>query len=210
MLAILFRWRVQSCGYDIVWLWRSHGSGHGLDHHTLATWCCAIAYLPLFELQSFHLLSLLLSFWYHLFLFLIISTLGNVVYSWNLHVCCCVHWHWEWRAQILIYVGSHNNYSGSCRVPSDILGWRIARWAWFSCNQGIAHPWLLAGLFISRGHHPGAPVDLFFNAAPPRRCPLLFFIVGHCHATLMSAGNNNALKMLTLQIYEILSTTDLT
>ncbi len=32
MLAILFRWRVQSCGHDIMWLWCSHGSGHGSDH----------------------------------------------------------------------------------------------------------------------------------------------------------------------------------
>ena len=139
MLAILFWWRVRSCGHDIVWLWRSHGSGHGSDHHTLATWYCAIAYLPLFELQSFYLLLLLSSFWYHPFLFLTISTLGNAVYSWRLRTYCCVHW--EWRAQILICFGSHNNYSGSCRVPSDILGWRMARWARFSHIQGIAHPW---------------------------------------------------------------------
>ena len=33
MLAILFRWHVRSCGHDMVWLWRSHGSSHGLDHH---------------------------------------------------------------------------------------------------------------------------------------------------------------------------------
>ncbi len=33
MLAILFRWRVWSCGHNIVCLWRSHGSGHGSDHH---------------------------------------------------------------------------------------------------------------------------------------------------------------------------------
>jgi len=32
MLAILFRWRVWSCGHKIVWLWRSHGSGHRSDH----------------------------------------------------------------------------------------------------------------------------------------------------------------------------------
>ena len=67
------------------------------------------------------------------------STLGNAVYPWRLSAYCCVHW--EWRAQILICFGSHNNYSGSCWVPSDILGWRMARWARFSCNQGIAHPW---------------------------------------------------------------------
>ena len=58
MLAILFRWRVRLCGHDIMWLWRSHGSGHGSDRHTLATWYCTIAYLPSFELQSFYLLSL--------------------------------------------------------------------------------------------------------------------------------------------------------
>ena len=28
MLAILFKWRVGLCGLDIVWLLRSHGSGH--------------------------------------------------------------------------------------------------------------------------------------------------------------------------------------
>ena len=76
---------------------------------------------------------------YHPYLFLIISTLGNGVYPRRLRAYCCVHW--EWRAQILICFGSHNNYSGSCGVPSDILGWRMARWAWFSRNQGIAHPW---------------------------------------------------------------------
>ncbi len=139
MLTILFRWRVQSCCHHLVWLWRSHGSSHVLDHHTLATWCCAIAYLPLFELQSFYLLSLSSLFWYHPFLFLIISTLGNAVYSWRLRTYCCVHW--EWRAQILICFGSHIYYSGRCGVPSDILGWQMARWAWFSRNQGIAHPW---------------------------------------------------------------------
>ncbi len=32
MLAILFRWRVRSCGHDIVWPWRIHGSGNGLYH----------------------------------------------------------------------------------------------------------------------------------------------------------------------------------
>ncbi len=36
MLAILFRWHVQSHGHDIVLLWRSHGSGHG-DHHPPST-----------------------------------------------------------------------------------------------------------------------------------------------------------------------------
>ena len=76
---------------------------------------------------------------YHPFLFLIISTLGNAIYPWRLCTYCCVHW--EWRAQILICFGSHNNYSGSCGVPSDILGWQMARWARFSHNQGIAHPW---------------------------------------------------------------------
>jgi len=73
------------------------------------------------------------------FCFYISSTLGNAVYSWHLHAYCCVRW--EWRAQILICFGSHINYSGSCRVLSYILGSRMARWAWFSRNQGIAHPW---------------------------------------------------------------------
>ena len=87
--------------------------------------------------------SLLSPSLYHPFLFLIISILGNAVYPWRLHAYCCVNW--EWRAQILICFGSHSNYSGSCRVPSDILGWRMARLAWFSHNQGIAHPWSLNG-----------------------------------------------------------------
>ena len=65
MLAILFRWCVQSCGQDILWLWRSHGSGHGSDHHTLAKQYCAIAYLPPFELQSFYLLLASLAFRHH-------------------------------------------------------------------------------------------------------------------------------------------------
>ncbi len=154
MLALLFRWRVWSCSHDIVWLWRSHGSGHGSDHHTLATQYCTIAYLPPFEiilivvvivviiLLLLYLSSLTLL--YHPFLFLIISTLGNAVYPRHLRAYCCVHW--EWRAQILICFGSHNNYSGSCGVPSDILGWRMTRWAWFSHNQGIAHPWFSCGL----------------------------------------------------------------
>ncbi len=154
MLPILFRWRVRLCGHNIVWLWRSHGSGQGSDHHTLATRYCAIAYLPPFKIILFVvdvvvviLLLLYLSSstsLYHPFLFLIISTLGNAVHPRRLRTYCCVHW--EWRAQILICFGSHNNYSGSCRVPSDILGWRMARWAWFSQNKGIAHPWLLCGL----------------------------------------------------------------
>ncbi len=151
MLAILFRWCVWSCGHDIVWLWRSHGSGHGSDHHTLD---CAIAYLPPFEIILFVvvvvvvvLLSLYLlssTLLYYPFLILIIFTIGNAVYPRRLCAYCCVHW--KWRAQILICFGSHNNYSGSCGVPSDILGWRMARWAWFSCNQGITHPWLSCGL----------------------------------------------------------------
>ncbi len=58
MLAILFRWHVWSCGHNIVWLWCSHRSDHGSDHHTLATQYCAIAHLPTFELQSFYLLLL--------------------------------------------------------------------------------------------------------------------------------------------------------
>ncbi len=154
MLAILFRWRVWSCGQDIVWLWHSHGSGHGLNHHTLATQYCAIAYLPPFEIILFVVIVIVivllvlylssLTLLYHPFLFLIISPLGNVVYPWHLHAYCCVHS--DWRAHILICFSSHNNYSGSCGVLSDILGWRMARWAWFSCTQGIAHPWLLCGL----------------------------------------------------------------
>ncbi len=86
-------------------------------------------------------------------------------------------------------------------------------------DQGIAHPWLSYGLkmlwlcgrrwwcshlrlgiFISRGRHPGTPVNLFFNAVPPRCCLLLFFVGGHRCAASMSAGNNMASKMLTLQI----------
>jgi len=86
--------------------------------------------------SSFYSSSSLLSL-YHPYLFLIISTLGNAVYSRRLRAYCCVHW--EWRAQILICFGSHNNYSGSCWVLTDILGWRMAGWARFSRNQGPAH-----------------------------------------------------------------------
>ena len=58
-------------------------------------------------------------------LFLVISTLRNAVYPWHLCTYCCVHW--EWRAQVLICFGSHKNYSGSSGVPSNNLGWRMAR-----------------------------------------------------------------------------------
>ena len=155
MLAILFRWRVQLCGHDIVWLWHSHGSSHG-DHHTLTTRYCAIAYLP--QLNYNHsicrwhrwhfiiivLIIIVVVVILSLFV-LIISAFGNVVYTLHLRTYCCVHC--EWRAQILICFGcgSHINDSVSCGVPSDILGWRMARRAWFSCNQGIAHPWLSYG-----------------------------------------------------------------
>ncbi len=155
MLAILFRWCVWSCGHNIVWLWCSHRSGHGLDHHTLATWYCAIAHLPPFELQSFYLSSLLSLCCcccpcHHFVItipfccFVFISTLGNAVYSLHLSAYYCVHWerglpilicfgshysvHWERRLSILVCFGSHYKCSGSCGVPSDILGWRMARW----------------------------------------------------------------------------------
>jgi len=49
---------------------------------------------------------------------------------------------------------------------------------------------LRLGIFISTGRHPGTLVDLLFDAATPRRCPLLFFVGGHCRAALMSAGDN--------------------
>jgi hypothetical protein len=39
---------------------------------------------------------------------------------------------------------------------------------------------------------------------------LLVFVGGHCRAASMSAGDNKASKMLTLQIQEILSATILT
>ncbi len=37
VLAILFRWRAWSCVRHIVWLWRSHVSGHRSDHHLLSS-----------------------------------------------------------------------------------------------------------------------------------------------------------------------------
>ena len=94
-----------SCGSDAVtdlvtgWIITPLPHDIGLDHHTLATWYRTTANTPLFELQSIYLSMLLLLFWYHPFLFKIVSTLGNAVYSWHLHAYCCVHW--EWRAQIL-------------------------------------------------------------------------------------------------------------
>ncbi len=36
VLAILFRWRARSCVRHIVWLWRSHVSGHRSDHQSLS------------------------------------------------------------------------------------------------------------------------------------------------------------------------------
>ena len=144
MLAILFRWRVRSCGLDIVWLLRSHGSGHTRRiitplPHNIVQLLTSPHLNYNHSICCWHYLSLLLLSLYHPFLFLIISTLGNAIYPRCLRTYRCVHW--EWRAQILICFGSHIDYFGSCRVPSDILGWRMARWARFSRNQGIAHPW---------------------------------------------------------------------
>ncbi len=56
VLAILFRWCAPLCIRNIVWLWRSHMSGHWPDHHTLATWYCSNAHVPTFELQSIYFL----------------------------------------------------------------------------------------------------------------------------------------------------------
>jgi hypothetical protein len=70
--------------------------------------------------------SLLLFHHYHPFLLLFfISNLGNAVYSLRLRVYCCVHW--ERGLPILVCFGSHYKQSGSCGVPSDVLGWRMAR-----------------------------------------------------------------------------------
>ena len=55
-----------------------------------------------------------------------------------------------------------------------------------------AQPSLRLGIFICRGRHPGTPVNLFVNAASQRHCSLLFFVGGHCCATMMSAGDNKA------------------
>ncbi len=38
VLAILFRWRARSCVRHIVWLWRSHVSGHRSDHQLKPHW----------------------------------------------------------------------------------------------------------------------------------------------------------------------------
>ena len=37
---------------------------------------------------------------------------------------------------------------------------------------------------------PGAPVDFFVFTAPPRRCLLLFTVVGHRRAAAMGASDN--------------------
>jgi len=189
----------------------------------------------------------------------------SICYPWRLCTYCCVHW--EWRAQILICFGSHIDYFGSCGVPSDTLGWWMARWAPFSHNQGVAHPWISInellnklsqfllctkwideGLFDCHGvHHskvaterrehlpggrvspfgnnparlmsswiasnrlhPGTPVDLFFNAVPPRRCPLLFLsaaIVVPRRWVLATTRPQRWFNLL--QIHEILSATNL-
>jgi hypothetical protein len=62
----------------------------------------------------------------------------------------------------------------------------------------------LLGPYDCRGHHvfwcrgrSSAPVDLFVFAAPPRRCPLLFFVLGHRRAAEMVASDDDR-KRLTL------------
>ena len=51
-----------------------------------------------------------------------------------------------------------------------------------------------AYLFSFAERRPGAPVDLFFYAAPPRRCTLLFEVVSHRHAAAEGTGDDEAVK----------------
>jgi hypothetical protein len=232
VLAILFRWRAQSCVRNIVWLWRSHVSGLGLDHHTLATRYCAIAHLPTFELLSFYLLSIRrhcpCCCFVVVVIFVIVLSLPSLF--------CALFPPLEMRSTLCVYacivvsIGKEGYQSLSALAVTCVL-WKWWSTVWYSwvadgqmmfgslVDQGIAHPWssyglkmlqlcgrhwwcsrLWLGVFISRGRHPGAPVDLFFNAEPPQCCPLLFCVGGHRCAVLMSAGNNKAWKMLTLEI----------
>ena len=71
-------------------------------------------------------LSLLLSLFVVLFLFPPLEIWSLFVYSLCLRSYCCVHW--KRGLPILVCFGSHYKYSGSCGVPSNILGWQMARW----------------------------------------------------------------------------------
>jgi hypothetical protein len=49
-------------------------------------------------------------------------------------------------------------------------------------------------VFRCRGRS-SAPVDLFVFAAPPRRCPLLYFVLGHRRAAEMVASDDDRKKI---------------
>ena len=145
VLAILFRWRAQSCICNIVWLWRSHVSGHGPDHHTLATWYCANAHIPTFEPHSILFVVVVVV------AFVVIVTIPFVVFAFYFH---------PWKCSLLssftlIFVvsifgneGHHSSSAFACLAGTITLevaewyvwyffGWRMARWcSVLSCIRG--------------------------------------------------------------------------
>ncbi len=137
------------CSHTIMWLWHNHGSGHGLDHHTLATQYCTITHLPIFALQSFYLSSLLSLSFLSLSLsvcrpfcsFVVMFILGNAVYPQHLRAYCCAHW--EQGAQILVCLSSHNNTLDVAECNSW-FSWVVDGQMMLSSllDQGKAHPQL--------------------------------------------------------------------
>ena len=128
MLTFLFRWRARSCVRDIVWLWRSHVSGHGPDHHTLATWYCANVHVPTFEPQSIYLLLFLLfssSSLPSLFcaLFPPLEMRSTLVY----YACFLLCPSWERRALLLVCFAC---LAGT--ITLEVVEWYV----WFSLGGG--------------------------------------------------------------------------
>ncbi len=144
VLAILFRWHARSCVRDIVWLWRSHVSGHRPDHHTLATSYCSNAHVPTFEPQSIYLLLFLSSSLPSLFCALFPPL--------EMRSTLCVY------ARIVVSIGKEGYQSSSASAVTiytlEVVEWYV--WcSWVAdgqmmfgslVDQGIAHPWSSCGL----------------------------------------------------------------
>ena len=57
----------------------------------------------------------------------------------------------------------------------------------------LCHPCVSGPIDLVGERCPGAPVDLFVTAAPPRRCPLLVDVEGHRRAR---CGNGEAERIV--------------
>ena len=152
VLAILFRWRARSCVRDIVRLWRSHVSGHGPDHHTLATWYCANTHVLTFELQSIYLSSSS-SFSSSLS----IPSLFRALFS-PLEMRSALVYY----ARIVVSIGNEGHKSSSA-LAVTLITLEVAEWyVWYFwvadgqmmfgslVDQRIAHPWSSYGLKMFR------------------------------------------------------------